>query len=53
MGDCGADDTTGQARRAATLGECTRGAERNLLRLVDWLPMEGLAQGPAAQEHGA
>jgi hypothetical protein len=42
MDDCGADDSAGQTRRASTLGECARGAERYLLRPLDWLPMEGL-----------
>ena len=53
MGCCGADDSAGQARRAATLGECARGAERDFLCPVDRLPMEGLAQRPAAEEYGA
>src|ERR1700674_951880 len=42
MGDCGADDSAGQTRRASTLGECARGAERYLLRPVDCVPMEGI-----------
>ena len=40
-------------RGSATLGECARGAERDLLRAVDWLPMEGFAQGLTAQKHGS
>ena len=48
-----ADDPAGATWRAATLGECARGAERDFLRAVDRLPMEGVAQGPAAEEHGA
>ena len=53
MGDCGAEDSAGQTRRASTVGEFARGAERYFLSAVDWLPMEGLAQGLAAQEYGA
>ena len=49
MADCRADDTAGQTRRAAAFGECTRGAERDLLHPVDRLPMAGVTQGPAAQ----
>jgi transposase len=52
MADCRADDTAGQTRRTAAFGECARGAKRDFLRPVDRLPMEGLAQGPAAEEHG-
>src|SRR3954451_23690690 len=36
-----------------TVGERARGSERDLLRAVDRLPMEGAAQGSAAEEHGA
>lgn len=32
---------------------CTRGVERNFLCAVDRLPMEGDAEGSAAEEHGA
>ena len=53
MGDRGADDPAGETRRAQTLGECARGAERDFLRVVDRLPVEGAAEGPAAEEHGA
>ena len=52
MADCRADDTAGQTRRPAAFGECARGAKRDFLRPVDRLPMESLAQGPAAEEHG-
>ena len=43
------------ARRGGTeaLGEHARSAQRHLLCVVDGLPMEGAAQGPAAEEHGA
>jgi transposase len=53
MDCCRADDTAGQARWATTVGECARGTERDFLHSLDWLPMEGLAQGPAAKEYGA
>ena len=43
----------GPARRAQTVGERARGSERDLLRAVDRLPMEGATQGSAAEEHGA
>ena len=33
--------------------ERSRGAERDLLRALYWLPMEGTAEGFGAQEHGA
>ena len=46
------DDSACETWRSATLGECARGAERDFLHPVDRLPMEGLAEGPAAQEHG-
>jgi transposase len=53
MGYLCAHDPAGTARRAQTVGERARGAERDLLRVVDRLPMEGAAQGSAAEEHGA
>ena len=34
----------GQTRRAAAFGECTRGAERDLLHPVDRLPMAGVTR---------
>ena len=47
-----AADPAGQARRAQTLGQPARGPERDFLRVVDRLPVERAAQGPAAEEHG-
>jgi hypothetical protein len=38
-----AHDPAGAARRAQTVGERARGAEGDLLRVVDRLPMEGAA----------
>ena len=38
------DDSACETWRAATVGECARGAERDFLHPVDRLPMEGLAQ---------
>jgi hypothetical protein len=49
MADCRADDTAGQARRAAAFGECTRGAKRYFFTCCG--PV-AIAQGPAAEEHG-
>ena len=48
MGDRSAHDPARPARRAQTVGERARGSERDLLRAVDRLPMEGAAQGSAA-----
>jgi hypothetical protein len=48
-----AHDPARPARRAQTVGERARGAERDILRAVDRLPMEGAAQGSAAEAHGA
>src|SRR3954454_20899872 len=42
-----------QARRPQAHGGCARGAERDPLRAGHRLPVACLAQGPAAQEHGA
>src|SRR6478672_4441849 len=53
MGDRSAHDPARPARWAQTVGERARGAERDLLRAVDWLPVESAAQGSAAEEHGA
>src|SRR3954451_22603841 len=53
MGDRSGHDPSRPARRAQTVGERARGAERDLLRAVDRLPMEGATQGSAAEEHGA
>jgi hypothetical protein len=51
MGDRSGHDPARPARRAQTVGERARGVERDLLRAVDRLPMEGAAQGSAAEEH--
>lgn len=53
MGVDGADDPAGAARRAAAQCECTRGVECNPLRARHRLPVEGAAEGPAAEEHSA
>src|SRR4051812_48001541 len=53
MGDRSGHDPSRPARRAQTVGECARSAERDLLRAVDRLSMEGTPQGSAAEEHGA
>src|SRR3954469_4672306 len=53
MGDRSAHDPARPARRGQTVGERARGSERDLLRAVDRLPMEGAAQGSAAEGHGA
>ena len=52
MDDRGAHDPARTTWRAQTFGECARGDERNLLYLVDRVPVEGAAKGPAAEEHG-
>jgi len=49
----GADDPAGAAWRAQTVGKCARSVERDILRAVDRLPMEGFAEGLSAEEHGA
>ena len=46
-------DPAGQARRATTRGRCPRGSQRHLLRAVDGLPVERVAEGSAAQIDGA
>src|SRR6202050_1185947 len=43
----------GPSRRAQARGERARGSQRDLLCVVDGLPMERAAEGFAAQEHGA
>src|SRR4051794_16583209 len=53
MGDRSGHDPSRPARRAQTVGERARSAERDLLRAVDRLSMEGTPQGSAAEEHGA
>ena len=50
---CRADDPAGETWWTQTLGERARGLERDFLRAVDRVPMEGIAQRPAAEEHGA
>src|SRR5271168_4506943 len=42
-----------QARRTSARDRCSRSSECNLLCALDGLPVEGAAQGPAAEEHGA
>ena len=53
MGIGRADDPASQAWRAQAFDRRTRGAECHLLRALDWLPVEGAAQGFAAEEHRA
>src|SRR5436305_6439680 len=53
MGHRCADDPASSARRAQTVSERARGAERDLLCAVDRLPMEGAAQVSAAEDFGA
>lgn len=52
MGVDRADDPSSEARRQAPEGRRARGAERDILRAVFRLPMERIAEGPAAEEHG-
>ena len=42
-----------QTRRSQADGRRSRGVERDLLRALYWLPMEGTTEGYRAQEHGA
>src|SRR5262249_20355690 len=53
MGDCGAHDPACAPRWAQTIGQRARGAERDFLHPMDWVSVEGVAQRPAAEEHGA
>ena len=53
MGTRRADDPASQAWRAQAFDRRTRGSERDLLRALDWLPVEGAAQGLTAEEHRA
>lgn len=46
-------DPAGETRWTQTVGERARGLERDFLRALDRMPMEGIAQRPAAEEHGA
>src|SRR5665213_1648005 len=52
MGLDRAANPTWQARWPSAWNRCSRGSERDLLCALDGLPMEGIAQGPAAEEHG-
>ena len=47
MGHGGVHDAARPARWAQTVGERARGAERDLLRAVDWLPGDRAARGGA------
>src|SRR5262245_53277548 len=53
MGDCGAHDPACASRWAQTIGQRARGAERDFLHPMDRVSVEGVAQRPAAKEHGA
>src|SRR4249919_1366120 len=53
MGDCRSDDPAGETRWTQTLGQRARSLERDFLRALDRMPVEGAAQRPAAEEHGA
>src|SRR5262245_29593266 len=53
MGDCGAHDPACAPRWAQTIGQRARGAERDFLHPMDRVSVEGVAQRPAAEEHGA
>src|SRR5205807_9746365 len=46
-------DTAGQTRWASARGERPRSSERDLLCALDGLPMAGVAEGSAAEEHRA
>ena len=46
-------DPTGAIRWTQTFGQPARGPERDFLRPVDRVPMEGIAERPATEEHGA
>src|SRR5262245_56402443 len=53
MGDCGAHDPACPPWWAQTIGQRARGAERDFLHPMDRVSVEGVAQRPAAKEHGA
>lgn len=53
MGAGGTAGSTGEARRPLADGEHPRSVDRRVHRADDRLPVAGIAQGPAAQEHGA
>src|SRR5204862_7977014 len=46
-------DTAGQTRWASARGERPRSSQRDLLCALDGLPVAGVAEGSAAEEHGA
>jgi len=53
MGDRAANDPACAPRWAQTIGQRARGAERDFLHPMDRVSVEGVAQRPAAKEHGA
>src|SRR6266436_2490183 len=53
MGADRTGDTTGQTRWASARGERPRSSQRDLLCALDGLPVAGVAEGSAAEEHGA
>src|SRR4051794_17817918 len=53
MGADRATHSTGQARRGQAHCEHPRDRERDLLRALDGLPVESIAEGSSTQEHGA
>jgi transposase len=53
MGVSRAADRACQARRPSACNRCSRSSERDLLCALDRVSVEGVAQGPAAEEHGA
>src|SRR5678816_3664322 len=44
MGDCRSDDPAGATRWTQTLGQRARSLERDFLRALDRMPVEGAAQ---------
>src|SRR4029453_18963271 len=53
MGGRGAHDPACPPWWAQTIGQRARGAERDFLHPMDRVSVEGVAQRPAAEEHGA
>src|SRR5438552_5309613 len=51
MGADRTGDTAGQTRWASARGERPRSSERDLLCALDGLPVAGVAEGSAAEEH--
>src|SRR5215204_4952254 len=47
------DDPAGETGWTQTLSERARSLEWDLLRPLDRMPVEGIAERPAAEEHGA